>query len=427
MKIFKRKQFRITSAFSILVLGSTFSSLIIGCTYLWFFADFFEEKQLYTYLFVGLLLALFYGISFWFSWDWKLNVSLVTVSVCFTLYISEIFLALTSESTVPIFREHQKSQRIGVEKVGKVAFDGRTKIEVIRALRKSGVVALPNIYPSLFLKSNGLQGWAGEIYPLGGISNSVTVHCNENGRWRVFLSDRYGFSNSAWPYEQGEIDLIVIGDSFAQGACVQPREDIAGQLRQYGIRALTFGANSNGPLMELASLREYGQVLKPKIILWLYYENNDIFNLYQEKKSSILMSYLDENFSQDLIKRQEEIDQVLKSYINEKEKIEMQDNINEGIEPQKGKGYFSNSKFLKVLKLWHFRKRVLPDTLPVPPQLFDKIIDQAKMRVEAWGGALYFVYLPAWDRYNLGRENDGSFRQHDKILSIVRKKNYFDN
>jgi hypothetical protein len=32
--------------------------------------------------------------------------------------------------------------------------------------------------------------------------------------------------------------------------------------------------------------------------------------------------------------------------------------------------------------------------------LFREILSQAKMRVAAWGGQLYFVYLPEWARYN---------------------------
>ena len=32
--------------------------------------------------------------------------------------------------------------------------------------------------------------------------------------------------------------------------------------------------------------------------------------------------------------------------------------------------------------------------------LFREILSQAKRRVDAWGGQLYFVYLPEWARYN---------------------------
>ena len=32
--------------------------------------------------------------------------------------------------------------------------------------------------------------------------------------------------------------------------------------------------------------------------------------------------------------------------------------------------------------------------------LFREILSQAKTRVDAWGGQLYFVYLPEWARYN---------------------------
>jgi len=40
--------------------------------------------------------------------------------------------------------------------------------------------------------------------------------------------------------------------------------------------------NSNGPLAELASLVEYGPLIKPKTVIWLYYEGNDPTDLGRE-------------------------------------------------------------------------------------------------------------------------------------------------
>ena len=34
------------------------------------------------------------------------------------------------------------------------------------------------------------------FFPLSGISNSKTVHCNENGYFTTYESDRFGFNNN---------------------------------------------------------------------------------------------------------------------------------------------------------------------------------------------------------------------------------------
>ena len=85
-------------------------------------------------------------------------------------------------------------------------------------------------------------------------------------------------------------------------------------LRQLDFNAISVGKGSNGPLIELAALKEYAEPLKPKIVLWLYYVN-DFEDLNIEMQSSILRKYLNEDdYSQNLIFRQEEIDAVLIKY-----------------------------------------------------------------------------------------------------------------
>ena len=63
--------------------------------------------------------------------------------------------------------------------------------------------------------------------------------------------------------------------------------------------------------------------LKAKNVLWLYYEN-DLFTLQSEMNSSILRRYLiEKDYSQNLIFRQDEIDNVLINYVqNELDKQE---------------------------------------------------------------------------------------------------------
>ena len=88
---------------------------------------------------------------------------------------------------------------------------------------------------------------------MSGISNSKTIHCNENGYYSIFKSDRYGFNNPDSEWDQGEIEYLLIGDSFALGNCVNCPYDIASILRNLTKKSvLTLGYNGNGPLIEYA-------------------------------------------------------------------------------------------------------------------------------------------------------------------------------
>ena len=64
-------------------------------------------------------------------------------------------------------------------------------------------------------------------------------------------------------------------------------------------------------MFELATLEEYLQPLHPKIVLWFYYEGNDLIDLQKERKNKLLMRYLNGNFSQNLIALQSEIDRAI--------------------------------------------------------------------------------------------------------------------
>jgi hypothetical protein len=68
---------------------------------------------------------------------------------------------------------------------------------------------------------------------LGGISYAETIHCNENGYYSIYQSDRYGFNNPDTEWDSEEIEYLLVGDSFTHGRCVNRPNDIASVLRQY--------------------------------------------------------------------------------------------------------------------------------------------------------------------------------------------------
>ena len=191
--------------------------------------------------------------------------------------------------------------------------NSQEKIDKLDELNEDKIKFYSNMYPNIFVHSNGLKSNKSLIFPLGGISNVNVLNCKESDYWSTFETDEHGFNNPKLLYYK-KIDVMLIGDSFTEGSCVKSEEVISSVMRKNNIATINLGRGSNGPLIELALLMEYAKPLKPKNIIWLYYEN-DIRDLSFELSSPFLNNYLNkENFSQNLISRQNEIDVILKKY-----------------------------------------------------------------------------------------------------------------
>src|SRR5690606_10061137 len=150
----------------------------------------------------------------------------------------------------------------------------------------------------------------------GSLSGRTNVFCNEDGTWGIYETDELGFNNPRGTFSAKKIDVVAIGDSFAQGACVGAGEDISSQLRilREGETIVNLGAYGSGPLLELAILKEYARPLRPRAVLWMFFEHNDLTErgVLSEVTSPTLMRYLEEpGFSQGLFRRQPEIDSLL--------------------------------------------------------------------------------------------------------------------
>ena len=86
---------------------------------------------------------------------------------------------------------------------------------------------------------------------------------------------------------------------------------------------INLGWSGNGPLTELATLREYFPKKNIKHVIWFYYEENDIADLLNERTNKILSNYLDDpNFTQGLRSQQKHLDNILLKHI--REEIELQ-------------------------------------------------------------------------------------------------------
>jgi hypothetical protein len=157
--------------------------------------------------------------------------------------------------------------------------------------------------------------------PLGGKSNVTTLAGNRYGYYLTFQSDRFGFRNPdvAWDMANSPkgTDAILLGADIAQGYMVQEHSSIAGILRTNKIKTISLGCNKNGPLVSLATLREYGKQLKSKSVVYIFKDVVELSWLIEEKQHPILASYLeDKQFSQGLRAKQDYIDRDIQESYN---------------------------------------------------------------------------------------------------------------
>ncbi|MGB0575134.1 MAG: hypothetical protein ACPGPC_03120 [Alphaproteobacteria bacterium] len=230
-------------------------------------------------------------------------------------------------------------------------YDPRSKLEVVADLRKAGKKAALYVPPETLFRGQGherksaLKGKDGkELLSLGGTSDVINVVCNEGGAFFRYPADRHGFNNPDKVWDGESADLLTLGDSFTLGNCVPKGKSMVDLLRTRTGKLLNLGGGGNGPLFMLAGLREYGARFKPKTVLWFFY-NNDIENLRNERRNSILQRYLaDDQFSQSLSNRQAEIDEALSGLV-----AALSEKTN-----------WRESTIFRILRLQNLRYRIAP-------------------------------------------------------------------
>ena len=81
----------------------------------------------------------------------------------------------------------------------------------------------------------------------------------KNLEYSIYKSDRYGFNNPDFVWNDNMVSWLLVGDSFVQGSCVDQDKNFASQFRlMTSQNSISLGMADNGPLLELATFKEYG-------------------------------------------------------------------------------------------------------------------------------------------------------------------------
>ena len=329
-----------------------------------------REKYLYHYIFT--ISLIFISLTF-FVLSKKVfdYITIFFLSTVVSIYSFETLLNYKKQKL------QEKKHNLYFDKTAQ-KYDTRNIFEIYAEKKKTDKNTAVKVSPLNYINQKNLN-----IFPLSGISNVNTINNNnENGYYMIYKSDRYGFNNPDSEWDNKEIEFFIVGDSFVHGMAVNRPNDISSVLREIsGKNVINVGYSGNGPLIEYASLKEYlyfNKNLRAKKILWIYYDN-DIDGLTYELSSKRLRNYLkDDEYSQNLLKKQNQIDELARSQI----------------EIEKNKRF---NKFKNFIKLYELRKLLFIPKIEVKlniPKEFEKILIKSKQIAEENNAEFFFIHIP---------------------------------
>ncbi len=291
------------------------------------------------------------------------------------------------------------------------------------------------------IDNNGFKYGENErLYPFSTVSKARIVFCGESGFWVNYVSDRFGFRNEDSIWNKKDIDAVFIGDSFTHGACVDDTDTFSGIANSSGINSINLGMGGTGSLIQLAALKEYivNNRIKPKFIIWVYY-SSDFGDNFNEYKSSILRSYLeDSTYKQDLVKKNKLKDILIAREHDNYLKTSKVKNIKNDKQLTKIK-LFSKELIKNIkttIRLIQVRYAIMNLLNIETPEInseekidiFQKTLTRLKEEAKSLNSKIIFVYLPSWYEFhhidgNGSNSRHPNYRKRREILDMVKKNN----
>lgn len=168
-----------------------------------------------------------------------------------------------------------------------IKYDKRKLLDVVNEERVKNTNIYPYVVPREFLDKNTSKNLI--LTPMPNINY---IACNEYGNWKIFKTDELGFNNKSLLLK---FDILLMGDSFAEGSCVKSHYEPVNILKKMNTSAYSIGLSGNGLLLSLALAHEIKSKLEFTKIVWLVYDN-DFQDILIEQKSKELIKYIDRDY-----------------------------------------------------------------------------------------------------------------------------------
>jgi len=178
---------------------------------------------------------------------------------------------------------------------GPVSIEKKRELEEDRPQRNDAIKLgfEPLIYPDAVEFYEPLSELVEEIgvAPLAAQPNTQIYYCNEGYGLVTYRSDRFGFRNDDVAWDRSDVDLVLIGDSFAQGACVKDKDTITSHISSE-YKVLNLGTQGNHPVHYAALAKKFIRKIRPKTVVLLFYAND---NMLGNEESPYYKQYIERN------------------------------------------------------------------------------------------------------------------------------------
>lgn len=176
----------------------------------------------------------------------------------------------------------------------------------------------------------------------------------------------------------------------------------------------------NGPILNLAALREFGPRLRPRTVVWFFTIDNDFSDLASEVLHPVLRRYLTGDIEQALPSRQATIDRALMAYIAPAltKTNDNAANARTDLRPADRSIPPSLAQRLKAFVTLNRLRNALGISFSEPKhdyRTLKAVLTAAQELASSWGGRMLFAFLPSSNSYV-------GFGRFDRTVLIVKNR-----
>jgi hypothetical protein len=273
-----------------------------------------------------------------------------------------------------------------------------------------------------------------DIIPINSKPYAKNYYCNEGYGLIKYTSDRFGFRNNddIWKIDNTKNKILLVGDSFAHGACLKTESTIATFIEKTNYQiggvgdekrinnkvVFNVALGGNDPYIYASLIHLFSPIIKPDYIVVVFYVNDKTY-----KKNSIFLKNLQPNlhknyFSNNYLsqKIKDTIDQ--SSLLLKKINLEKEKNLQPSL--------FAK---IKILLNFNYTKDIIVNTyvkfsktIPFSSRLtIDKAIENCKI----YNCKPVIVYIPN-SKYWRPDSGSDAFADSLNFYTIQNKINFID-
>lgn len=237
------------------------------------------------------------------------NLLLVLISSYLIIFTFEIVLEINNSSQL------SKLKLIPKEIDEKEFYFESHKTENLNKYEKYKEFKDQGLSSNLFFNIHSIDKIKNEnIFPLAYKPNTHIISCIGDEGIRISKTDKFGFFNKNYYYDNPEI--ILLGDSYVAGQCVSEKDQINSILNIKNSKYLSYGLPGSSILKQYAAFMEYKKELNIKKVILFTLLDNDFKEIVEEYKNPYLKKYLQKNHTQNLSDKKVKIESIY-SRLNE--------------------------------------------------------------------------------------------------------------